>query len=104
MLTRGAVAAVLSDHQTPAQGVQRPDGICVTESQTVGTERASEQDGLPVASAASIRPSAAIHRLPTATGQCKSDNQPCPDVDVGVAAACEQGAAQLGHPLGLPDG
>jgi hypothetical protein len=45
-----------------------------------------------------------IHRLPNGTGQSKGDNQPCPDEDVGVAAACELGAAQLGQPLGLPDG
>jgi integrase len=32
----GAVAAVLSDHQTPPEGVKRPDGACVTESETVG--------------------------------------------------------------------
>ena len=51
-----------------------------------------------------MRPSAAIHRLLTGTGHCKGDNQPCPDVDVGVAAACELGAAPLGQPLGLPDG
>ncbi len=40
-----AVAAVLSDHQTPAEGVQRPDGIRVTESHTVGSERPREPTG-----------------------------------------------------------
>ena len=33
----------MSDHQTPAQGVKRPEGIRVTESHTVGIERQREE-------------------------------------------------------------
>ena len=38
-----AVAAVLSDHQAPAQGLKRADGIGVAESEPVGEKRERER-------------------------------------------------------------
>ena len=38
-----AVAAVLGDHQAPAHGVQRADGICVAEGEAVGDQRERER-------------------------------------------------------------
>ena len=93
----------MSDHQTPAEGVKRPDGIRFMESHTVGTERPREQVRVACCLRSLDQAIRGIHRLPTGTGKCKGGNQPCPDVDVGVTAACELGAAQLGPPLGLPD-
>ena len=99
----GAVAAVVSDHQTPAQGVNRRDGICVAESETVGPERqrrARRVAGCLGSLDEAIRGS---HRLLTGTADCQCDDQACRVCDVGVAAACELGAAQLDQPLGLAD-
>ena len=64
----GAVAAVLSDHQTPAQGVKRPDGIRVTESDTVGSERPREQQRVACCLRSLDEAIRGIHRLPTGTG------------------------------------
>jgi hypothetical protein len=89
----GAVAAVLSDHQTPAQGVKRRDGICVTESRTVGSERPREHVRVACCLRSLDEAIRGIHRLLTGTGRGKGDNQKCPDGDVGVTAACELGAA-----------
>ena len=94
----------MRDHQTPADGGKRPDGIRVTESQTVGTEREREHGRVACCLGSLDEAIRGIHRLPTTTGPCKGGNQPSPDVDVGVAAACELGAAQFGPPLRLPDG
>ena len=93
---------VLSDHQTPTEGVKRPDGIRVTKSRTVGTERQREHGRVACCLRSLDEAIRGIHRLPTGTGHCKGGNQPCPEVHVVVAAACELGAAPLGHPLGLP--
>src|SRR4029077_20387609 len=73
------------------------------ESHTVGTEGQREQVRVAYCLRSLDEAIRGIHRLPTGTGHCKGVNQPCPDVDVSVAAACELGAAQLGQPLGLPD-
>ena len=62
-------AAVLSDHQTPAQDVKRPDGICVTESRIVGKERPREHVRVACCLRSLDEAIRAIHRLPTATGQ-----------------------------------
>jgi hypothetical protein len=72
----GAVAAVLSDHQTPAEGVKRPDGICVTESETVGSERPREHVRVACCLCSLDEAIRGIHRLPTGTGHCKGGNQP----------------------------
>src|ERR1700758_2735944 len=51
-----------------------------------------------------MRPSAESIASPPEPATERGGNQPSPDEeDVGVAAACELGAAQLGQPLGLPD-
>ena len=69
-----------------------------------GNESANESTyGLRVASAASIRPFAAAIASSPATGDRQCDDQVCPGDCVGVAAACELGAAPLDPPFGLAD-
>ena len=70
----GAVAAVPSDHQTPAQGVKRRDGIGVAESRTVGT--APTEHKRVVGCLRSLDQAVrGIHRFPIGTGRRKCENQ-----------------------------
>ena len=66
--------------------MKRPDGIRVTKSHTVGSERPPEPVRVARCLGSLDEAIRAIHRLPTGTGKCKGDYQPCPDVNVGVAA------------------
>ena len=98
----GAVAAVLGDHQTPAQGVQRADGIGVAESEAVGEQRKREPTGCRLPrrprSDHSRQPSPPHRNRPIVSAMTRA----CPGECVGVAAACELGAAPLDHRSGWP--
>jgi hypothetical protein len=95
------VAAILSDRQTPAEGVERPDGICVAERKAVRTERVREQERVARWLGRLDQPTRGNYRFLTRTGEHERPSQACLDVDIGVAAALEPGAAHLDPPLGL---
>ena len=98
-----AVAAVLGDHQAPAQGVQRADGIGVAEGEAVGEQRERERTRVAGGLGGLDQAVRGGHRLLTGTGDRQCDDQACPGECVGVATACELGAAPLDPPFGLAD-
>src|SRR5262249_5075269 len=100
-----AVAAVLSDHQAPAEGVQCADGICFGECKAAGAEREREHERITRRLSGVDQAVSGVQRLLGGTGGRECENQTYPKEDVGVtAAACKPGAEELNAPLGLSAG
>ena len=77
-----AVAAVLCDHQAPAQGVQRADGIGVAEGKAVGESANESMNGFARCLGGLDEAVRGSHRLLTGTGVHQAENQASPDEDV----------------------
>ena len=97
-----AVAAVLGDHQAPAQGVQRLGGISVAEGVAVGVKRKRERIRVVGGLGGLDQAVRGGPRLLTATGDRQCEDQVCPGDFVGVAAASEPGAHHSTHRSGWP--
>ncbi len=100
----GAVAAVLSDRQSPAAGFQRAVGIGVAEREPVGGEGVCERIGVSGGLGGVDQAVRGGSRLLTGTGERQCEYEACPGECVGVATACELGAAPFDRPFGLTYG
>ena len=98
-----AVAAVLSDNQAPAHGVERAGGIGVAEGEPIGEKR--ERKRLWVAGGLGGVDQAVRggHRLVSGTCDRQCDYEACPGECVRVAIAGKLGTAPLDPSFGLTD-
>ena len=97
----GAVAAVLSDHQAPAHGVERVHGIGVAEGEAVGEKRPRERPRVIRSFGNVDQALCGSYRVVAGPSDRQCEYYGCPRVGVNVATACEPGAAQLDIPFGL---
>ena len=94
----------MGDHQAPAQGVTRAVRIGVAEGEAVGEQRVREHIRVAGGLGGVDQTVRGGHRLVSGTGDRQREDQGCPGEGVGVATACELGAAPLDRPFGLADG
>ena len=88
----------------PGAGHQRAVGIGVAEGEPVGEQREREHIRVVGGLGGVDQTGRGGHRLVSGTGDRQCEDQACPGECVGVATACELGAAPLDRPFGLADG
>ncbi len=93
----------MSDHHAPAHGLPRTVGIGVAEGVAVGVQRERERIRVVGGFGGVDQTVRGSHRLVIGTGDRQCDDQGCPGECMGVATACELGAAPLDPPFGLAD-
>ena len=98
-----AVAAVLSDHQTSAEGVKSAGGIRLAEGVAVGEERQREHERVCRCLGSLDETIRGGHRLLTGTGVHQADKPGMPGCGRESGPRCELGAAPLDPPFGLAD-
>ena len=91
----------MGDHQAPAQGFERADGISIAEDVAVGPKRVREHIGVVGGFGGVEQPVRGGPRLLTGLGDRQRDDQGCPRECMGVAAACELVATPLDASFGL---
>jgi len=91
----------LGDHQAPAQGFERANGISIAEDVAVRPKRVREHIGVVGGFGGVEQPVRGGPRLLTGLGDRQRDDQGCPRECMGVAAACELVATPLDASFGL---
>ena len=94
----------MSDRQSPAAGFQRAVGVGVAEREPVGGKGICEHIGVAGGLGGVDQAVGGGSRLLTGTGVRQCEDEACPGESVGVATACELGAAPFDRAFGLTCG